>query len=102
MKITIVFTKGHDGRAITFDSIQLANNYVRNLKLVQEYYPAFVLLDIYYPENLSGYIENVLDNECVDDGFYYVYNEDVEKLIKETVRDVNILLNGIIKDKIIE
>lgn len=102
MKITIVFTKGHDWKAITYDTKQLANNYVRILKSVQVDHPEFSLLDVYYPENLSGYIENVLDNECIGSSFYYDYNEDVEKLIKETVKDVNILLNGIIKDKIIE
>lgn len=92
MEITIIFKKEFDEKAITFDTGQLAKNYVRILKTEQANNPDLFLPDIYYPEDLNGYIESILDNECIDSGFYYDYNEDVEKLIKETVRDVNDLL----------
>lgn len=92
MKITIVFKKVLEEKAISFDTRQLAKNYIRKLKSVQADNPDLSLLDVYYPEDLSGYIESVLDKECIDSGFYYDYNEDVEKLIEETTIDVDDLL----------
>lgn len=92
MKITIVFKKGYEERPVIFDTRQLAKNYIRKLKSVQADQPDLYLPDVYYPEDLSGYIENVLDNKCVDTGFCYDYNEDTEKLIEETTSDVNDLL----------
>lgn len=92
MKIPIVFKRGLDEKVIAFDTKQLAKNYLRILKSAQIDNPDLSLPDVYYPEDLSGYIESVLDNECVDNGFYYDYNEDVEKLIEETAADVNDLL----------
>lgn len=92
MKISIVFKKGHEERFVTFDTRQLAKNYIRILKSVQAGNPDLALLDVYYPEDLSGYIGSVLDNECIDSNFYYDYNEDVEKLIEETAIDVDDLL----------
>lgn len=92
MKITIVFKKGHDEKIITFDTGQLAKNYIRILKSEQLDNPDLSLLDAYYPDDLSGYIESVLDSECISSDFYYEYNEDVEKLIKETTNEVNDLL----------
>ena len=92
MKITIVFKKGLDESAITFDTRQLAKNYIRILKSDQKNNPGLSLVDLYYPEDLNGYIESVLDNECIDGDFYYEYNEDVEKLIEETAIDLDDLL----------
>lgn len=92
MKITIVLKKGSDEHVVTFDTRQLARNFVRILKSVQVDNPDLSLLDVYYPEDLSGYIESVIDNKCSGNDFYYEYNEDVEKLIKETAIDVDDLL----------
>jgi hypothetical protein len=92
MKITIVFKKEFDEKVVTFDTRQLAKNYIRILKSAQTDNSDLSLLDIYYPEDLSDYIESVLDNKCVDTDFCYDYNEDVEKLIEETTSDVNNLL----------
>ncbi len=92
MEITIIFKKEFDEKAITFDTKQLAKNYIRTLKSVQVDNPDFSLLDVYYPEDLNGYIESVLDNECIGSDFYYEYDEDVEKLIEETAADVDDLL----------
>lgn len=92
MKITIVFKKGLDESVITFDTRQLAKNYIRILKSEQENKPGLSLVDLYYPEDLSSYIESVLDNECFGNDFCYEYNEDVDKLVKETTIDVDDLL----------
>ena len=92
MEITIIFKKEFDKKAITFDTKQLAKKYVRILKSAQADNPDLSLSDVYYPEDLNGYIESILDNECINSDFYYVYNEDVEKLIEETATDVNDLL----------
>lgn len=92
MEIIIVFKKGSEERAKTFDTRQLAKNYIRILKSAHIDNPDLFLPDVYYPENLNSYIESVLDNECIGNSFYYDYNEDVEKLIEETVVDVNDLL----------
>lgn len=97
MKITIIFKKVLEERPVTFDTRQLAKNYLRKLKSVHVDNPDLDLLDVYYPEDLSGYIESVLDKECIDSGFYYDYNEDVEKLIDEITIDVDdLLIKGII------
>lgn len=97
MKISIIFKKGYEERPVTFDTRQLAKNYIRKLKSVQVDNQDLSLLDVYYPEDLSGYIESVLDKECIDSGFYYDYNEDVEKLIDEITIDVDdLLIKGII------
>lgn len=97
MKISIVFKKGYEERFVTFDTIELAKNYIKILKSEQADNPNLSLLDVYYPEDLSGYIESVLDKECIDSGFYYDYNEDVEKLIDEITIDVDdLLIKGII------
>ena len=92
MKISIIFKNISDKKTIEFDTEQLAKNFVRILKSEQQNSPDLSLLDIYYPEDLNGYIESVLDNECIDNGFYYEYNKDVEKLIEETAIEVNDLL----------
>lgn len=92
MKISIIFKNISDKKSIEFDTEQLAKNFVRILKAEQKTSPDLSLLDIYYPEDLNGYIESVLDNECIDSDFYYEYNEDVEKLIEETAIEVNDLL----------
>lgn len=92
MKISIIFKKGYEEKPVTFDTRQIAKNYLRILKSVQADNPDLALLDVYYPEDLSGYIESVLDKECIDSGFYYDYNEDVEKLIDEITIDVDDLL----------
>ena len=92
MKISIIFKNISDKKSIEFDTEQLAKNFVRILKAEQKNSPDLVLLDLYYPEDLNGYIESVLDNECIDTGFYYEYNKDVEKLIEETAIEVNDLL----------
>ena len=92
MKIPIVFKKEFDEKVITFDTLQLAKNYIRILKSVQIDHPDLFLPDVYYQEDLNGYVESVLDNECIDSDFYYDYDEDVEKLIEETATDVNDLL----------
>lgn len=92
MKITIVFKKVLEEKAIVFDTRQLAKNYINILKSEQTKKSGLDLVDLYYPEDLNGYIESVLDNECIDSGFYYDYNEDVEKLIEETEIDVVDLL----------
>ncbi len=92
MKIPIVFKRGLDEKVITFDTKQLAKNYVRILKSAHMDNSDLFLSDVYYPEDLNGYVESVLDNECIDSDFYYDYNEDVEKLIEETAADVNDLL----------
>jgi hypothetical protein len=92
MKISIIFKKGFDESVITFDTRQLAKNYINILKSEQTKNSGIDLVDLYYPEDLNGYIESVLDKECIDSGFYYDYNEDVEKLIEETVIDVDDLL----------
>ena len=102
MKITIVFKNSLEQRAKTFDTRQLAKNYIRILKSAQVDNPDLDLLDVYYPEDLSGYIESVLDKECIDSGFYYDYNEDVEKLIDEITIDVDdLLIKGIIQDNLL-
>lgn len=93
----IVFKKVLEKKAKEFDTRKLAKNYIRKLKSVQVDNPDLSLLDVYYPEDLSGYIESVLDKECIDSGFYYDYNEDVEKLIDEVTIDVDdLLIKGII------
>lgn len=92
MKISIIFKKGLDESVITFDTRQLAKNYINILKSEQTKKSGLDLVDLYYPEDLNGYIESVLDKECIDSGFYYDYNEDVEKLIEETEIDVVDLL----------
>ena len=92
MKIAIVFKKGLDESAITFDTRQLAKNYINILKSGQKSNPGLGLADLYYPEDLNDYIESVLDDECIDSDFYYEYSEDVEKLIEETALDVDDLL----------
>lgn len=92
MKIPIIFKSGRGENVITFDTRQLAKNFIRKLKSVQVDQPDLYMSDVYYPEDLSGYIENVLDSKCVDTGFCYDYNEDTEKLIEETTSDVNDLL----------
>lgn len=92
MKIAIVFKKGLDESVITFDTRQLAKNYINILKSEQKNNPGLDLVDLYYPEDLNGYIESVLDGKCVDSDFYYEYGEDVEKLIEETALDMDDLL----------
>lgn len=93
----IVFKKVLEKKAKEFDTRQLAKNYLRKLKSVHVDNPDLDLLDVYYPEDLSGYIESVLDKECIDSGFYYDYNKDVEKLIDEVTIDVDdLLIKGII------
>ena len=89
MKISIIFKKGHEERFVTFDTIELAKNYIKILKSEQADNPNLSLLDVYYPEDLSGYIESVLDKECIDSGFYYEYNENVVILINETTIEVD-------------
>jgi hypothetical protein len=97
MKISIIFKKGFDESVITFDTRQLAKNYINILKSEQTKNSGLDLVDLYYPEDLNGYIESVLDKECIDSGFYYDYNEDVEKLIDEITIDVDdLLIKGII------
>ena len=92
MKIKIVLKKGPDESVITFDTRQLAKYYIRILKSEQKNNPGLSLVDLYYPEDLNGYIESVIDSECISGGFYYEYGEDVEKLIQETAIDVDDLL----------
>ena len=92
MKITFVLKKGLDESVITFDTRQLAKNYIRTLKSVQADNPDISLLDVYYQEDLNGYIEGVIDSKCFGNDFYYDYNEDVKKLIEETTIDVDDLL----------
>jgi len=92
MKIKIVFIRSLGEKVVTYDTRRIAKNFIRILKDEQKNNPGLDLADLYYPEDLNGYIESVLDNECFDGNFYYEYNEDVEKLIKETAIDVDDLL----------
>jgi hypothetical protein len=91
MKIKIVFTRSLGEKVVTYDARQIAKNFIRILKDEQKSNPDLSLLDVYYPEDLNGYIESILDKEC-DGNYFYEYDENVEKLIKETALEVDDLL----------
>ena len=91
MKIKIVFKRSLGEKVVKYDTRQIAKNFIRILKDEQKSNPDLSLLDVYYPEDLNGYIESILDKEC-DGNYFYEYDEDVEKLIKETALEVDDLL----------
>ena len=70
---------------------KIRKNFIRILKDEQKEHPERELVDLYYPNDLNCYIENVLDKEC-DGNYFYEYDENVEKLIEETAIDVDDLL----------
>jgi hypothetical protein len=91
MKITIVFIRSLGEKVVTYDTRQIAKNFIRILKDEQKERPELELVDLYYPDDLNCYIENILDKEC-DGNYFYEYDENVEKLIEETAIDVDDLL----------
>lgn len=91
MKTKIVFKRSLGEKVVTYDTRQIAKNFIRILKGEQKEHPELELVDLYYPSDLNCYIENILDKEC-DGNYFYEYDEDVEKLIEETVLDVDDLL----------
>lgn len=91
MKTKIVFTRSLGEKVVTYDTRQIAKIFIRILKDEQKEHPERELVDLYYPNDLNCYIENVLDKEC-DGNYFYEYDENVEKLIEETAIDVDDLL----------
>ncbi len=91
MDIKIVFIRNLGEKVVTYDTRQIAKNFIRILKDEQKERPGLELADLYYPDDLNCYIENILNKEC-DGNYFYEYDENVEKLIEETAIDVDDLL----------
>lgn len=91
MEIKIVFIRSLGEKVVTYDTRRIAKNFIRILKDEQKERPELELVDLYYPDDLNCYIENILDKEC-DGNYFYEYDENVEKLIEETAIDVDDLL----------